>query len=128
MSYYLFLDDQRHPSRVNWIILPQNVAWTIARSYEEFVDTIRKQGLPKFVTYDCDLCQEHYNAFFSLKEKYVLQYHEFQKKCGIHCVEHLLKLCKRQKVPHPEFLAHTLNHYAKEFIERMIQEYNATYE
>ena len=125
MSYYLFLDDARKPSDVTWVTLPENVAWVVARSYEDFVAVLDKMGLPKFITYDCDLSVEHYNAFFELKHNYILKYNEFKNRCGISCVEHILKFCKARKVAHPPYLVHTRNHYAKPFMEQMIENFNA---
>jgi ribA/ribD-fused uncharacterized protein len=125
MSYYLFLDDSREPSKVTWKPLPENVHWVIAKSYDEFVKLLRDKGIPKFVAYDCDLCQEHYDAYFNLKGRYVLHYNAFKEKCGIHCVEHILKLCKDAGVDHPEFVIHTRNKYAEPVMESMIRLFNA---
>ena len=127
MSYYLFLDDSRQPSKVTWMDLPQNVEWVVAKSYQEFVVAILTRGIPKFVTYDCDLCDEHYKAFFEMRHRYVIHYNEFKTKCGIDCAEWMLKQCQRLKIPHPEFLAHTMNTYARGFIENKIKKYNAKF-
>lgn len=124
MSYYLFMDDTRKPREVDWVTLPQNVGWEIAKSYNEFVAMIMKCGIPKFVTYDCDLCDEHYSAFFNLCEKYVTEYRKFKTKCGIDCIEHMLKLCKRKGIAHPQYAIHTKNHYAEPFMKKLIQEHN----
>ena len=86
MSYYLFLDDARKVSDVTWVTLPENVAWVIARSFEDFIQTIQKMGIPKFIAYDCDLCQDHYDAFFNLREHYITEYRNFKTRCGIHCM------------------------------------------
>lgn len=128
MSYYLFLDDARKPSDVNWVPLPENVAWVVARSYEDFVMTLNKMGIPKFIAYDNDLCEAHYHAFFNLREHYVVEYKNFETKCGIHCVEYLLKLCKKQGIKHPDFITHTRNHYAAAFIDAMIKSFNDSLE
>lgn len=126
MSYYLFLDDSRKPHQVTWAPLPENVAWVQARSYTDFVYVISQMGIPKFVAYDCDLCQEHYDAYFAHREGYLKVYPDFKTKCGIDCVDYLIKLCKKNGVRHPDCLVHTQNNYTRGFIENMIATYNAT--
>lgn len=54
MSYYLFLDDERNPSDVHWIDLPQ-VEWVIARTEEQFKETVLERGMMKFCSFDNDL-------------------------------------------------------------------------
>jgi hypothetical protein len=124
MSYYLFLDDSRTPQKVTWVTLPENVEWVIVRNYQHFVEAIQKRGIPKFVTYDCDLCDEHYKAYFNLKESYVLNYPLFQVKCGIDCLEYLLKQCKKKGIKHPDYLLHTQNHWVKPWMELQIMLHN----
>ena len=124
MSYYLFLDDARKVSDVTWVTLPENVAWVIARSFEDFIQTIQKMGIPKFIAYDCDLCQDHYDAFFNLREHYITEYRNFKTRCGIHCMEYLLYICKKNKIKHPDFILHTRNHYAEKFMGETIQKFN----
>jgi hypothetical protein len=51
---YLFLDDERIPEQVFWKQLPQE-EYVIVRTYEEFVDTISKEGCPRFISFDHDL-------------------------------------------------------------------------
>lgn len=126
MSYHLFLDDSRKPHQVDWVALPENVAWVQARSYYDFVYALGQMGIPKFVAYDCDLCQEHYDAFFTHKEGYLDVYPNFLSKCGIHCLDYLINLCKKNGVRHPEFVIHTQNKYTKDFMQKKIEDYNAT--
>ena len=65
MSYSLFLDDCRMPHQVNWVRIP-DVEYEIVRSYEDFVAKIEKKGLPEFVSFDHDLCVEHYKQMADL--------------------------------------------------------------
>lgn len=124
LSYHLFLDDSRLPHKVDWVDLPQNVDWVIAKYYSEFAKIVRERGIPKFVTYDCDLCDEHYQAFFNLRERYPLEYRNFKRRCGIHCVEMLIEECRRLNIPHPEYRIHTKNHYAEGSMKTIIELYN----
>lgn len=119
--YYLFLDDSRKPSNVNWVALPENVEWVICKTYYEFVETIRARGIPKFITYDCDLCDEHYQAFFNLKHTYPIHYKEFKTKCGIDCAEFLIAFCKKQDISHPPFVVHSQNQFGGGYIENIIK-------
>ena len=61
MSYNLFLDDIRDPEVVTWVSLPK-VEWTVVRSFKEFTDVLKKKGIPNYVAYDHDLCDQHYTA------------------------------------------------------------------
>ena len=49
MSYRLFLDDERFPRQVTWVLLPTNFDpdWVIVRTYDQFVEHITKNGLPE---------------------------------------------------------------------------------
>jgi ribA/ribD-fused uncharacterized protein len=124
MSYYLFLDDARTPKQVTWAALPENVSWVQARSYNDFSTTIWKLGIPKYVAYDCDLCEEHYNAYFNLKELYVREHDKFKTKCGLHCIKLMLEVCAKLNVDHPPYVIHTRNNFAEPAMRKMIEDYN----
>lgn len=47
MSYYLYLDDVRHPKT--------DKDWIIVRTYKEFVEIIDTKGLPQYISFDFDL-------------------------------------------------------------------------
>lgn len=120
MSYNLFLDDQRKPSDVKWIDLPL-VDWTVVHHFGEFVNTIKKLGIPRFVSYDCDLCDAHYAAYHKYKHSYPLHYKEFAFPCGIHCVEFLIKVCEESKRPHPPYIIHSMNQYGGGYMDNLIK-------
>ena len=128
MSYHLFLDDLRLPNKVNWVPLPENVEWIVAKSYIEFGKIIGVRGIPKFVTYDCDLCDEHYLSYFQDRENYVTKYKQFQTKCGIHCIELMITMCSYRSIPHPTYAIHTKNHYVESYMTELIESYNYQYE
>ena len=63
MIYNLFLDDKRNVTDTykytnNPVYLSGD--WIIVRNYDSFVDTIKKHGLPNFVSFDHDLADPHY--------------------------------------------------------------------
>ncbi len=122
MSYYLFLDDIRVPEEVTWVNLPQGVHWEISKSYYEFETMIRNHGVPKYVSYDCDLCDEHYESYFRDQEHYPVRYRNFKQKCGIDCVEHLIAVCAAAGIPHPQYSIHTKNNHAGPHMDAIIKE------
>lgn len=54
MSYSIFLDDERIPTDVTWLKLPET-RWYVARTYQAFIDGIKLQGMPEYITFDHDL-------------------------------------------------------------------------
>lgn len=61
----LFLDDIRWPIEAfqytkNEIFWEKE--WSIVRNYQQFVDWIIENGLPKLISFDHDLADEHYWA------------------------------------------------------------------
>jgi len=57
MSYQLFLDDVRTIDMVYPNVLKNSCSndFLIARSYNEFVTTVKNMGLPYFISFDNDL-------------------------------------------------------------------------
>ena len=53
---YLFLDDERSPEDVFWLVLPQPLCgWTVVRTVEQFLTHLHEHGRPAFVSFDHDL-------------------------------------------------------------------------
>lgn len=120
--YYLFLDDERRPQQVIWASLPQNVSWVIAKNYDQFREAILNMGIPKFISFDCDLAPEHY-AVANRPEFLVKQYqNEFKEKTGIDCAIYLANHCKMFKKPVPEFVVHSMNKIGGAEIKRILEE------
>lgn len=116
-NYNLFLDDspRRIPSKLTWIKLP-DVEWTIVRTYEEFVHVIMSKGLPKILSYDHDLTDEHYKEYFRVKAtgfKEPIGYSHFKIRSGWHCAQWLAKYCMDNKKSLPAYYVHTLNEPGK---------------
>lgn len=97
MSYNLFLDDERHPNA----FLNDVRAWVVVRNYNQFVETIRKQGLPKFISFDHDLADEHYVQS--------VDYGKFKEKTGYECARWLIEHCMTTKQPLPDWQVHSMN-------------------
>ena len=125
MSYHLFLDDERHPWSVKWVQLP-NVVWEVVRNYDEFIQTIQAHGVPKFVTFDHDLADEHYQAMLKECEHADKKFtfwmpgddeHEGlnmtfdygPEKTGYDCAKWLVDFCADNGVGFPEYEVHSMN-------------------
>lgn len=50
----LFLDDERTPQEVTWVNYPENIEWTIVRTFSEFVRTTAKSKFD-LISFDHDL-------------------------------------------------------------------------
>lgn len=105
---FLFLDDMRKPSDVEWVNLPA-LPWDIVKNYDEFVDYIDKNGIPKIVSFDHDLHPEHYkfNPNLIMYKDY---FSKMKYKTGYNCLEYMVNKIKEEKLEHPEMIyIHTLN-------------------
>ena len=125
MSYHLFLDDSRQPKDVKWIDLPP-YNWVVVKSYDEFVKTIRKRGIPETVTYDHDLADEHYKEYSVAHDEKtpnygVIRYNVFKEKTGYDCAKFLAELCIETKSPIPPYYIHTLNPIGRQNIFSVLE-------
>jgi hypothetical protein len=117
--FHLFLDDERLPEDVHWLLLP-DLDWVVVRSYDEFVRTVQQRGVPATVSFDHDLCDEHYQA---LLEGLIVGEpdREFAEKTGYHCAEWLLAHCRALGQPPPAAIyVHTLNPIGRERIRALL--------
>jgi hypothetical protein len=55
MSYNLFIDDERYPHDITWMIGHNEIEWVIVRSYEEAMSYVLANGFPKLISFDHDL-------------------------------------------------------------------------
>ena len=97
MSYNLFLDDERQPNK----FLNDTRAWVVVRTHAQFVECIRVNGLPKFISFDHDLADEHYVQS--------VNYDKFKEKTGYHCATWLVEYCMRTNQPLPDWQVHSMN-------------------
>lgn len=123
MYYNLFLDDERAPKQVTWVDLPA-VPWTIARSYKEFVKIVTDWGLPTCVSFDHDLCAEHYRASMYNPDRHYNQYYSdgtFKEKTGYDCAKWMVDYCTTRGLPLPECYVHTMNPIGRENIIKALR-------
>ena len=111
--YHLFLDDARDPKDVKWVELPP-VAWVIVRTYEQFVETIQRDGLPQTISFDHDLADEHYKEYHCAHDEKMLshgtiRYDRFTEKTGYDCAKWVAQYCVDNNLPIPLYYLHTLN-------------------
>jgi hypothetical protein len=119
MKYNLFLDDERVPKDVSWVELPL-VDWVIVRSYDEFVKTIIKAGVPSIVSFDHDLHPSHYEEGKKWNFNN-FEYHKVDIRTGLHCALFLREHCKAKKIEFPKYYVHTMNRFGKEQINRCLE-------
>lgn len=117
----LFLDDERNPINVTWVPMP-NVNWTIVRSFEEFKDAIRKNGLPELISFDHDLGDEAYQEAFKNNLK-TFDYTKVKEKTGYDCAIWLVNYCLDRRIPLPKYLVHTMNPIGGENITKLFESY-----
>lgn len=66
---YLFLDDERMPKDVTWVLIGGvghwGADWEIVRSCKEARDWVYNNGFPDVVSFDHDLGPSHYSGNYS---------------------------------------------------------------
>ncbi len=123
--YYLFLDDIRQPNDVKWVKLPMKT-YTVVRSYNEFVECIENKGIPKFVAFDHDLSDDHYNNYHGVDDagRMTIDYNKFEEKTGYDCAKFLVEECIKQNVKFPEYVVHSMNPIGAKNIISYVESYN----
>jgi hypothetical protein len=119
MSKCLFLDDFRIP----WdaFAYTKDVSylkekWEIVRSYDEFVKYLNDNGLPSLVSFDHDLCDQHYNPNIPPEE--------YREKTGYEAAKFLVEYhMNNPSQVFPKFLIHTQNTRGGENIYYYIKSY-----
>jgi len=97
----LYLDDIR---------IPKTEGWDIVRTYEEFVDWIKKNGLPDEVSFDHDLAEIHYDPS-TWTENF-----KYYEKTGYDAAKWMCDYCWTNGLPLPEFNCHSANPVGRENI------------
>jgi len=140
MKYNLFLDDIRVPYLTD-IELKQisnrskymssayyytkyepfkTEKWEIVRTYDEFVDFIKKYGCPSIVAFDHDLADEHYN--------YLLNKNTYKEKTGYDAAKWLCEYCQDNNIKFPKYFVHSMNIIGSENIINYIENYKKNIE
>lgn len=116
----LFLDDIRSPYDVfrNTIDpdYEHNYDWKIVKNYEEFVGVILESGLPKLISFDHDLSQNHYLP----ENQSNIDYDKLTDKTGYDAAMWLIGYCKTNNIGLPKFKVHSANPEGKKNIEDIL--------
>lgn len=109
----LYLDDCRTPRQNHYF------NWVVVRDYKAFTNYILQQGMPKFISFDHDLSQEHQlhhidniSYFKDTGIPYTLteaDYAGFTEKTGYDAAKWLVEYCLDNEVLMPHFTVHSAN-------------------
>ncbi len=130
----LFLDDIRDPENAYlWdekksLYEKSGISswnWAIVRSYDEFVEYIKKNGIPDVVSFDNDLfdvADHRITEEMLVKQFQMLDWQDFTIKTGAHCAQYLVEACKAHRKPIPEYYVHTANSAARPIIKNILND------
>jgi hypothetical protein len=99
----LYLDDVRTPIAKDWVI---------ARNYDEFVASIKLNGLGNFevISLDHDLGEDAMIEYYTnVKNNYMLDYKNIQERTGMDCCRFLVAESMNQNIPLPQIYIHSAN-------------------
>jgi hypothetical protein len=110
----LWLDDQRNPFLDKESKVPLcdcTIVW--ARNYNEFVEWVLVNGLPRWVSFDHDLAPEHYTPEFfwdkyELSEAYQKE-QTYKEGTGRDCAEYMVYYCRQMMLKFPTYFVHSAN-------------------
>ena len=119
----LFLDDYRmpidcasymHRKHVDCTIYHKD--WNIVRSYLQFVNWIKENGLPNIISFDYDLADvEELKEDLPIEEWFDLDSNK--EYTGMDCAKWLVNYCLDNNQPLPGYLIHSVNPTGAENIE-----------
>jgi hypothetical protein len=117
MKQGLFLDDERKVSQVTWVKYPNDIQWTVVRSYDAFVDAVKQYHAAGYTydvfSFDHDLSFDHYT---DVGDK--IDYNK-REKTGYHAAVWLTHFYDSNRIDkEPEFYIHTMNPVGKDNIYR----------
>jgi hypothetical protein len=97
MKKALYLDDLRTPTDT----IPGYEPWFVVRNYDQFVEWIKSNGMPDFISFDHDLADQHIEDFFKQKLEQGYQnpsYDEYTEKTGLDCAKWLVDYCQSNHI------------------------------
>jgi hypothetical protein len=120
-KYSIFLDDERIPSDVTWIILDK-IEWTIIRNYYDFVKIIEKNGLPEIISFDHDLGPVAFQKALGISIRPSNKIKE-EEKTGYDCAKWIINYCDRNNLQLPKYTVHSMNFIGKQNIITLLERY-----
>lgn len=130
-AVYLFLDDIRHPHEAFEYTKQKmfiELQWQVVRNYNEFVNFIQINGLPKFISFDHDLADSHYTPeplwtdYNASKEWQDKQVHN--EKTGYECAKWLVDYCIDNNLKCPQYYCHSMNPVGKDKIVGLLRSFS----
>lgn len=127
-NYAIFLDDVRRPKEAflygeskmlcEYSGIP-NGCWEIVRNYDDFVKILDEKGLPRAISFDCDLCEAHTIYYINETTRSdIYEWENFEIKCGIHCANYFKSLLKGDE--DIKIYIHTANHVGRRIIKEIL--------
>ncbi len=128
MKNKLFLDDVRIPKDAIGLVSDKHNQfyfsndWDIVTNYDDFVEYIELNGVPKFVSFDHDLGDTAMDEYFrNVATNGTLDYDNIEEKTGLDCAKFLVEYCADENQPLPKYLVHSANPAGKENIEKFLE-------
>ena len=124
----LWLDDQRDPNKYFKVKKPQSAVWVRnnnfyqnkifnkydvnfiwVKSFDEFVNYIETNGVPKFISFDNDLKNGRMTVDGVVPN-------------GEDCAKWLIKYCNDNGLKLPKYYLHTANHKQRDVLNKLLKE------
>ncbi len=121
----LFLDDLRDPIECAMYMYLRadcriyHEEWEIVRSYGQFINSIKLNGLPDLISFDYDLADDAklrenlpIEEWFNLDKN--IEYN------GLDCVKWLIKYCSDKNLELPNFVVHSSNPDGTKYLNKLL--------
>lgn len=119
MKTALYLDDVRTPTET----IPGFHPWNVVRNYDEFVEHIKKFGIPDLISFDHDLAREHQDDYYKQFLENGFQnpdYESYKEKTGMDCANFVAEYCQKMNVPLKGCCVHSHNPVGAKNIQSFI--------
>lgn len=124
--YNLFLDDYRIPEDAHHYMLNKiylTYDWVVVENYDEFVDCVTKNGMPRCVSFDHDLADVHYD-----QQENPDYSDNSLEKTGYHCAKWLIDYAIDNNVEIPEEIYyHSMNTVGRLNMKSLFETYKKVY-
>lgn len=125
----LWLDDLRNPYiNLEGRVPKENLIIDWVLNYEQFTQWIEKFGLPKIISFDHDLADQHYTPEIYWgdydKSKAYQDSQAYTEKTGMDCAKFLVDYCIDNNVKLPIFYVHSANPVGADNILGLLNNYN----
>ena len=133
MTQLLWLDDVRNPLEDNWLVFspieqPFQVIWV--KTYGEFTEWIRQNGLPEAICFDHDLGKDIAlaNIKKGMSKREVKKIRRESTLSGHDCAKWLVEYCMDNSMKLPKYNIQSANPVGKDNIDGLLKNFNAKYD